>query len=93
MTFSIYLDDKLTKRLNRVAIESGKARNALIREALEEWLARSRPKKWPEAVLTFKGIRGVPRFEETRKTLNPPREPFAPFGQSQKDRSLKRIAG
>jgi hypothetical protein len=79
--------------MNRVAVESGKARNALIREALEEWLVRSRTKKWPDAVLAFKGIRGVPRFEETRKTLKPPRDPFAPFGQTQKDRSLKRIAG
>ncbi len=76
MTFSIYLDDKLTKRLNRVAAESGKARNALIREALEEWLARSRAKKWPEAVLAFKGVRCAPRFEEARKTLKPPRDPF-----------------
>ena len=76
MTFSIYLDDKLTKRLNRVAAESGKPRNALIREALEEWLARSRAKKWPEAVLTFKGVRSAPRFEESRKTLKPPRDPF-----------------
>jgi predicted transcriptional regulator len=79
MTFSVYLDDKLTKRLNRVASESGKARNALIREALEEWLARSRPERWPEAVLAFKGVRDAPSFEQTRKTLKPPREPFAPF--------------
>ena len=77
MTFSIYLDDKLAERLNRVAIESGKARNALIREALEEWLARSRAKKWPEVVLAFKGVRGAPRFEEARKTLKPPRDPFS----------------
>lgn len=84
MTFSIYLDDKLTKRLNRVAIDSGKARNALIREAVEEWLARSQPERWPEAVLAFKGVRGAPRFEKARKTLKPPRDPFA---------RLKRISG
>ena len=76
MTFSIYLDDKLTKQLNRVAAELGKARNALIREALEEWLARSRAKKWPEVVLAFKGVQGAPRFEKDRKTLKPPRDPF-----------------
>jgi predicted transcriptional regulator len=77
MTFSIYLDDKLTERLNRVATESGKARNALIREALEEWLARSRAKKWPEAVMAFKGVGGAQRFEDARKTLKPPRDPFS----------------
>jgi len=76
MTFSIYLDDKLAKRLNRAAIESGKARNALIREALEEWFARSRSAQWPEAVLAFKGVRSAPRFERTRQRLKPPREPF-----------------
>jgi hypothetical protein len=76
MTFSIYLDDKLTKRLNRAASESGKARNALIRQALEEWLARSRAERWPEAVLAFKGVRGAPRFEKSRKGLKPPRAPF-----------------
>jgi predicted transcriptional regulator len=80
MTFSVYLDDKLTKRLNRVATESGKPRNALIREALEEWLAKSRAKKWPAAVLEFKGVRGAPRFETARKTLKPPRDPFASIG-------------
>ena len=79
MTFSIYLDEKLSKRLNRVVSESGKARNALIREALEEWLAKSQPKRWPEVVLAFKGVRGAPSFENTRKTLKPPREPFVPF--------------
>jgi hypothetical protein len=79
MTFSIYLDEKLTKRLNRVAAESGRARNALIREALEQWLAKSQPEAWPELVLAFKGVRGAPSFEKTRKTLTPPREPFAPF--------------
>jgi hypothetical protein len=84
MTFSIYLDDKLTKRLNRIAAESGKARNALIREALEEWLARSHAKKWPETVLVFKGVRGAPRFEETRKKLKPPRDPFSKIASEQR---------
>lgn len=77
MTFSVYLDDKLAKHLNRVAVESGKARNALIREALEDWLAKNRIKKWPEAVLSFKGVRGAPRFEESRKALKRPRDPFS----------------
>ena len=76
MTFSIYLDEKLTKRLNRAALESGKARNALIRQALEEWLAGRRPERWPEAVLAFQGVRGAPRFEKTRSRLKRPREPF-----------------
>ena len=76
MTFSVYLDDKLAKRLNRIAIESGKTRNALIRKAVEELLVKSRSERWPDAVLRFKGIRGAPRFEKTRKELKPPREPF-----------------
>lgn len=76
MTYRIYLNDKLTKRLNRAVIESGKARDALIRQALEEWLAGSQSERWPEAVLAFKGVRGAPRFETMRERLRSPREPF-----------------
>ena len=76
MTFSIYLDATLSKRLNRAAAESGKPRNALIRQALQEWLNQSHSRQWPQSVLTFKGIRSAPRFESARKGLKPPREPF-----------------
>jgi hypothetical protein len=76
MTFSIHLDESLGVRLNRTAKESGKARNALIREAVREWLDRRRPREWPTEVMDFRGIPGIVRFEHGRKGLKPPRDPF-----------------
>lgn len=76
MTFSIYLDDALTDSLNRLAKERGKSRNALIKEALRDWLTQRQPAGWPSQVIAFQGVRGAPRFEQSRKTLKPPRDPF-----------------
>lgn len=76
MTFSIYLDQELVDQFNRIASESGKTRNALIREALKEWVDRRKRSQWPAEVLNFKGVKGAARFEEDRKLLKPPREPF-----------------
>jgi predicted transcriptional regulator len=77
MTFSIYLDEKLTSKLNDAAKRSGQTRNALIRRALAEWLGQHRMAKWPDAIVAFKGVRNAPRFEAHRRSLKPPREPFA----------------
>jgi hypothetical protein len=76
VTFSVYLDDELVEQFNRIAKESGKTRNALIREALKEWIDRQRHSQWPAEILNFKGVKGMPRFEEERKLLKSPREPF-----------------
>jgi hypothetical protein len=76
MTFSIYLDEKLVDQFNELARKSGKSRNALIREALTEWIARRKRSQWPSEVLNFKGVKGFPRFEDDRKLLKAPREPF-----------------
>jgi Arc/MetJ-type ribon-helix-helix transcriptional regulator len=77
MNFSVHLNDELVERLNQTAKESGKARNALIREAVAEWLGRRRPAAWPVEVINFRGIRRMKRFEEDRNTLKPPRS--SPF--------------
>lgn len=76
MNFSVHLSDELVERLNQTAKESGKTRNALIREAVGAWFDRRRPAKWPAKVMNFGGVRGVKRFEENRKKLKPPRSPF-----------------
>jgi predicted transcriptional regulator len=76
VTFSIYIDDDLVEHLNRIAGETGKPRNALVREALQEWLARRKRSRWPATVMAFRGIKGLPRFEEGRETLQEPRDPF-----------------
>jgi len=76
MNFSVHLNDELVERLNQTARESGRARNALIREAIAEWLGRRQPSKWPAEVMNFRGIKGLKRFEDNRKQLKPPRAPF-----------------
>jgi metal-responsive CopG/Arc/MetJ family transcriptional regulator len=76
MNFSIHLRDELVERLAQAAKESGKTRNALIGEAIGEWLDRRRTSKWPQSVMNFRGIRGIARFEESRKELKPPGTPF-----------------
>ncbi len=76
MTFSIYIDDELVEQINRIAGETGKPRNALVREALQEWLVRRKRSRWPASVMAFRGIKGIPRFEEGRRTLREPRDPF-----------------
>jgi len=76
MNFSVHLKDEMIERLNETARESGKTRNALIREAVAEWLERRRPARWPADIVNFGGIRGIKRFEENRKELKPPRSPF-----------------
>jgi predicted transcriptional regulator len=76
MNFSVHLNDELIERLNQTARESGKTRNALIREAVAEWLNRHRATSWPVEVMKFQGIGRIKRFEEHRENLRPPREPF-----------------
>ncbi len=76
MNFNVHLRDELVQRLNQTARESGKTRNALIREAVAEWFERRRPRKWPAAVMNFRGIPRITRLEENRKKLKPPRSPF-----------------
>ncbi|HUY27522.1 MAG TPA: ribbon-helix-helix protein, CopG family [Candidatus Binataceae bacterium] len=76
MNFSVHLGDELVERLNRTAGQTGKKRNALIREAVGEWLSRHQPAEWPAEIVRFRGLRGLKRFEEDRKKLKPPRTPF-----------------
>jgi metal-responsive CopG/Arc/MetJ family transcriptional regulator len=76
MNFSVHLSDELVERLDQTAKESGKARNALIREAVAEWLGRRQAGNWPAEIANFQGIRRLVRFEANRKSLKPPRSPF-----------------
>lgn len=78
MNFNVYLDAKSIARLERLAKARRKARNALIREAVEQLLTRDSSAGWPEEVLDFKGVPGSPRFESSRgKLVAPHRDPLA----------------
>ncbi len=72
MNFNIYLDDDTGMQLNRAVEQSGESRNALIRQALSEWLRRHGTPQWPAELLSFEGLADLPPFESTRQGLNPP---------------------
>ena len=72
MNFNIYLDDQTGAKLNHAAEQAGKSRNALVRQAVSEWLKRHGKPDWPDEVLAFEGMAGMPRFETGRGRLKPP---------------------
>jgi len=72
MNFNIYLDDETGKQLNQVAKREGESRNALVRQAVNEWLSRHGKSQWPDEVLAFKGVADMPPFEARRGRLKPP---------------------
>jgi predicted transcriptional regulator len=66
MNFNIYLDDETGKQLNRAAKQEGESRNALVRQAVSEWLSRHGKSQWPDEVLAFEGVADMPPFEAGR---------------------------
>ena len=71
MHFNIYLDDQTGQKLTDAAEQSGESRNALIRQAVREWLARHGKPHWPDEVLSFGGMADMPAFEAGRDRLKP----------------------
>ena len=66
------LYEKTGAKLDQLARKSGKARNAVIRQALSDWVERKGELRWPKEVVEFKGIKGSPRFESYRGKLRKP---------------------
>lgn len=78
MNINIYLEDALANSLNVCAKRFHKPRNALIREAVKEWILHHEVTDWPKSIVNFSGIPGATAFESHRKDLLPPDEdPFA----------------
>ena len=78
MHFNIYLDDETGRSLNQLAELSGESRNALIRKAISEWIAKQARPAWPQTILDWRGIPDFPAFESSRSELKPASEdPFA----------------
>lgn len=69
MKLSIYLDDELGSLLTREVKQTGRSRNALIREALKEWFLHHKDRQWPETIMNFTGIQDFPSFESYRDEL------------------------
>jgi hypothetical protein len=74
MNFNIYLDDDTGQQLNVVAKKTGVSRNALVRQAVSEWLKIRGKAQWPAEVMTFNGVASMPAFEASRRALTPPAE-------------------
>ncbi len=72
MNFNVYLDDETGQKLAHAAEQEGETRNALIRQAVSEWLNRHGKPQWPDEVLAFKGMADMPLFEASRDRLKPP---------------------
>lgn len=78
MHFNIYIDDQLGTQLTKIAKKTGKTRNSLVREAVQDWVKKHIKPGWPAAVLDFKGITDFTPFEEYRKDFSSDSEdPFA----------------
>ena len=73
MNFNLSIDDKTVRRLDCIAKRCGESRNAVIRRAVQAWLARDARKHWPESVLAFTGDPALPPFEKTRAALREPK--------------------
>lgn len=77
MNINIYLEDNLAQSLDKYVKLSGHTRNAVIREAIREWVTHHELKKWSNSILKFQGIPDITPFEAHRKDLLPPDEdPF-----------------
>lgn len=74
MNVNIYLEDALAKELNEYAISSGHSRNAVIREAVKEYIIHHKVKTWTDNILQHQGIANAVPFESHRKDLLPPDE-------------------
>ena len=72
MNFNIYVNDELGAQIERLAKVTGRKRNAIINEALREWVARYMTPVWPGSVLEFIGDPSFPPFERDRDKLKTP---------------------
>lgn len=77
MNFNVYLDSRTAKRLATAARQRRRPRNAIVREAVEQWLVRQGA-AWPDAVREFVGDSALEPFEARRRELAEPAED--PFG-------------
>lgn len=87
MAFSIHLDQPTTEALAQAVHETGRSRNALIREAVRQWLERAEHTEWPDVVRRFKGDPKAVRFEDYRVGLGDPQDPFERLPMSPRRRT------
>ena len=75
MIFSIHIEEFLATELKDFAKQTGKSRNALIREAIQNFLSQKKKKHWPKSVHKLLGIDATfTPFEDHRADLSIPTE-------------------
>jgi len=79
MNFNIYLNAKVGEALKRLAKRRKTTRNALIREAVEDLVAKeSELRSWSAAVMEWRGDPAFEPFETHRNQLrSPAKDPLA----------------
>jgi hypothetical protein len=86
VNFNLYLDRASAARLDRVARQTRRPRNALVREAVRVWLDRSGA-AWPEEVLKFESDPSLTPFESHRAEFGSASDdPFAPAPRQRRGR-------
>jgi predicted transcriptional regulator len=71
MHINVHFDNQTAMRLNHAAEKQGESHDAVIRCAVNEWLARNSLSQWPDEVLAFKGMADLPLFEASRDKFAP----------------------
>lgn len=79
MNINIYIEDALANELKKYTRDLKKSRNAIIREAISNWIKQHQTAKWSKEILAFTGDPAMPRFEATREELlnHVEKDPFA----------------
>lgn len=75
MNLSVYLPHSVVSKLSLAAEKSHASKNAIIREAVEDWLSHHYPpSQWPADFFDFQPFKETPDFSATRIDLAPPKE-------------------
>lgn len=72
MNFNVYLKKEVGQKITKRAKALQRSRNAIINEALEEWLQKHTQTSWPGDFFDFEAIKDVPDFQQLRRDLLPP---------------------
>jgi hypothetical protein len=67
MSFHVYLEPQLQEQVDALSKKTGRKRNAIVREALREYVAKQVKQDWPEEVFRFSADPKLTRFESLRQ--------------------------
>lgn len=74
MNFNVYVNKNTGDRVAKMAKTLHRSRNSIVNEALEEWLNKHTPSRWPKGFFDFDSVEDVPDFKALRRDLNPIKE-------------------